>query len=440
MNARQHLLTVHYYRPSMYAVALPRPVPVSRSQPEPVDIAALSISRQRLFQTGNYRPLLYMMALPRNAPVTKPPPEPVIVPERPKPESFASLRAAPRHQLRVSSARVPVILPGLSVLIDARVSKPPPEAIAAVPPPKRDTIIAVKPILPKRDTATKTTIAIRKLDPPKPVVKPVVKPSITSTKPKETEFTKQTEDAKETTLSILFTDGRGKFYASTPQLQLLDAATGKLVKQFYRTVDASGNPDPQTVPPGNYNLLIAGRANMLMRRVPVEVNKNNKVIVRVSNGSLIFRYDDAPDRPVSEFEALVNIRFEPGPTIRQRCTAELEYTPGNYYIEVNTMPISRFNADIDFGAATVIYIPQPGYVQFINSTAKGKVTLFAPLGNKFVPFHTINVTGNPDAQKLQLKPGAYEAHWVKNPSMPYAAETVEHFNVQSNAVTEVELR
>ncbi len=438
--ARAETTAVRLAQPKV--MSLPPLSPISKPQPEPVTIASLSNAQQRPFQIKTYRPLLYSMALPRIASVSKPPPEPVVeAPKPPKPEIIAPLTSAPRRRLPVN-AHVPTTLPGLSVLIDARVAPPPREApVVVAPPVKRDTIIAVKPAPPRRDTATKTTVVIRKIDPPaKPVVKPATtKPVITSTKPKETEFTKQTEDSKETTLSILFTDGRGKFYASSPQLQLLDAVTGKLVKQFYRTVDPSGNPDPQVVPAGNYNLLIAGRANMLMRRVPVEVNKNNKVIVRVSNGSLVFRYDDAPDRPVSEFEALVNIRFEPGPTVRQRCTAELEFAPGNYYIEVNTMPISRFNADIDFGAATVIYLPQPGFVQFTNSTPKGIVTLFAPLGNKFVPFHTMNVTGNPSAQRLQLKPGAYEAHWVKNPSLPYAAETVERFNVQSNSVTEVEL-
>jgi hypothetical protein len=178
---------------------------------------------------------------------------------------------------------------------------------------------------------------------------------------------------------------------------------------------------------------------MLMRQIVVQPNKKNRVTVKVSNGSLRFRYEDAPDRPITEFDAIVNIRFEPGPTIRQRCTAELEYSPGNYYIEVNTMPISRFNTDIDFGAVTEIQIPQPGYVQFTNTTPKGRVSLFAPLGNRFVRFTDLNITGNQTSQRVQLKPGAYEVHWKKNPNAPFATETIDRFNVQSNSVTEVEL-
>ena len=288
----------------------------------------------------------------------------------------------------------------------------------------------------------KSSIVIKRIEMPvTPAVKGHPAPkTLPDNKPKETAFTSEREDAKETTLSILFTDGRGKFYASTPQLQLMDAVTGKLVKQFYRTVDAAGNPDPQSIPAGSYNLLVAGRANMLMRRIVVEKDKKNKIIVKVSHGSLRFRYEDAPDRPVTEFDAIVNIRFEPGPTVKQRCTAELEYAPGNYYIEVNTMPVSRFNTDIDFGATTEIQIPQPGYVQFTNKTPLGSISLFTPLGNKFVRFYGLRISGNPASQRLQLKPGVYEVHWVKNPAAPFATETVERFNVKSNSVTEVELQ
>ncbi len=482
-------------RPRVLPVRVPGLQPVSKPEPLPVPVPvqartnvridALSISRpRRPFEIGRYRPLLYTMALPRSAPVTKPDPVPL------KQESIGAMVANASHYLLERNDRRYVVKPRRDALT-VRVTKPDWEkpaqedlatlspspvkrplatrgmkelapaaravVLAAVKPsppePKRDTVIAVRPpvvtpplAVSKPDTATRTSVTIKKLAPPPASTQPArPRVPVSADKPKETTFTKEVEDAKETSLSILFTDGRGKFYASTPQLQLLDATTGKQVKQFYRTVDAAGNPDPQVVPPGTYNLLVAGRANMLMRRVTVEANKKNKVIVRVNNGSLRFRYlgdNDLPtnDRAVTEFEAIVNIRFEPGPTIRQRCTSELEYVPGNYYIEVNTMPITRYNVDIDFGAITEIDLPQPGYVQFTNTSPKGQVALFAPLGNKFVRFVNLNVTGNPGSQKLQLKPGAYEAHWVKTPNMPYASETIEKFNVQSNAVTEVELR
>lgn len=469
-------MAVGAYRPILHPMALPHTAPVSKPVEEPVVVVPPrrpeTVPPFLKPAAGQFLPIVmrygFTMAR-RNAavavalPYIKPEPESVatlspnvrwtpvnVSPIRPRmarrgidvplaipfiaaePQNFASLNPSARSAV----FPVPGAAPATLTRRNARI----PVALPNIPPDQRDTIFAINPsgpTVPPRPKPQATTIAITKIGRPATAsAKPATQPS---NKPKETIFTKETEDAKETSLAILFTDGRGKFYSTTPQLQLLDAKTGKLVKQFYRTVDESGNPDPQVIPAGTYNLLVVGRTNMLMRNVTVEANKKNKVTVKVGNGSLRFEYYDAPGRPVSEYEALVNIRFEPGPTIRQRCTAELEYPPGNYYIEVNTMPITRFNVDIDFGATSVVYVPEPGFVQFTNTTPKGRISLFAPLGDKFVRFTDVNVTGNPASQKLMLKPGLYEIHRVKNPNMPYASETVENFHVQSNAITEIEL-
>lgn len=404
--------------PILKITTLPKPAPHQNES-----VTALDIIQAPLFLTrlswwpephfrNNYRSIRLPFIAPDKEHVTDLSPETA-------PKTFNTEGSIDPHTLQSKNPNVAIKLPEI-----------PAEK-------KRDTVVAIKPR--PRDTATRTMISIKPLPPATGSIKPVAAVRPVPPKPVEATYTRETEDAKETSLAILFTNGRGKYYSTSPQLQLLDAATGKLIKQFYRTVDANGNPDPQIVPAGTYNLRVVGQSNMLMRRVQVEANKKNKLIVKVSNGSLRFEYFDAPGRQITEYEALVNIRFEPGPTIHQRCTAELEYPPGNYYIEVNTMPITRFNVDIDFGATSVVYLPQPGFVQFTNTTPKGRVQLFAPLGNQFVHFADVNVTGNPAAQKLRLKPGAYEAHWVKNPAQPYATETIEHFNVKSNALTEVEL-
>lgn len=422
-------------QPSLLAIAKPE----AEWRPEHSTMQLIAMVQPRNnFQVGSYRPLLYRMAVPPAMAVSKPPVE------SPKRDTMMAMSAV----LRPSSLPVAPFSGVVMARSNSAIRLP------AIEATKRDTIIAViPPTAPKADpprtatppvsTAAGSAITIKPIELPKPDPKAVTTP-VAPPKPKETVFVKETEDAKETSVEVLFTDGRGKFYATSPQLQLVDAITGKLVKQFYRTVDANGNPDMQIVPAGTYNMLVAGRANMLMRRVVIEPNKKNKLTVRVSNGSLRFRYVDAEgsiiSRPVTEYEARVNIRFEPGPTIRQRCTAELEYAPGNYYIEVNTIPIQRFNVDIDFGAITQLSLQQPGYLQFTNTSPKGRVSIFAPLGNQFVRVYDVNITGNAAAQRVMMRPGKYEIHWTKNPNMPYAAETVETFHIQMNAVTEIELR
>ncbi|MEO8788105.1 MAG: hypothetical protein ABI378_13590 [Chitinophagaceae bacterium] len=443
-------------KPEPVIVEVPKPKPIENRTPEKA-IPKVVVAKPENIPTKVTAPIITTAPKPIVAAVTKAPKE---IQTLPFPLKHGSL-----HRLPFALTRYTVSKPDrmdrpvafvkkdsvrqaqTTASISTRDVVNPVPVSASAPLVKTTTTRIPSPVVKKDSIAVppppppKTTVVIRPMEPLKSTVK--IKPlpnSIENTKPVETGYTVKTEDAKETTLSILFTDGHGKFYASTPQLQLLDAATGKLVKQFYRTVDASGNPDPQIIPAGNYNLLVVGRTNMLMRSIKVEANKKNSVTVKVTNGTLRFRYAGAPGRPVEEFDAIVTIRFEPGPTVRQHCTQELDYPPGNYYIEVNTLPVSRFNTDIDFGSTTEIQILQSGYVQFTNTEPIGTVQLYTPLGNKFLRFHGLNITGNPADQRLRLRPGHYEVHWIRNPKIPMASEEVVKFKIESNSVTEVYLR
>lgn len=281
---------------------------------------------------------------------------------------------------------------------------------------------------------------------PKPVVKPANPTNVTTTatnnsKPKEAPFTIETEDATETTVQVYFTDGHGKSYSSTPQLIFNDAHSNKTVTKFYRTVDGNGNPDPQKLQAGTYNISTLGHSVTLMKNVTIVDKKKNKVIVKVSNGSLKFVYLNNPKRPVKEYDALITKRFDGRvPATKQHCTAELEYEPGNYYGEVNTLPVTRFNTDIDFGGETVVAIQEPGFLEIVNPNNYGKVILYYQLGEKFLSFYTFNTANMPKTEPLDLRPGPYEAHFIKTPNIPYSKETVIPFTIKSNENTQITLQ
>ena len=272
---------------------------------------------------------------------------------------------------------------------------------------------------------------------PKPTL--VVPPQPKEEK-KEASFTIIVEPAPETRLEIYFTDGKGKYYSSTPPMQLLDPKTGKEIKKFFRTTDANGNPDPQIVPPGNFALVIGKKGNFIAKNVTIQPDKSNKVTIVVSKGSLSFAYDANPKRPMTEFIARVKKTFETGPILTQKCTEELEYEPGNYHIEINTLPISVRNVDLEFGSTVRIDIPEPGFVQFTNSNPLGKVSLLYQLGDQFAKFYSIDIKGNPAEQKLRLQPGIYEVRWKKAPQISSREDGLVTFYVKSNETTQVEIQ
>ena len=414
---------------------VPVPPPVVVAPPkERVNFPTLSpmAARSRFPRTVHYTPVLRN---PRRTDLAVAtivvPPEPVV--EKPREKlDVPTLAIARRVKLPETFHYNPVMRKRRKAdLAFAKIEVPPAPVVA---PPVVVTPPVEKPV--EKPVEEKTSVSIKPL--PVAVAKPLPKPDKKDNKPSSIKFTASAEDAKATTAQIYFTDGHGKFYKTTPRLQLINSE-GLAIKSFFRTIDASGNPDPIELPTGRYSIAVPGRAKAVMYNIEITAGKNHKFVAVVNNGSLIFRYEGAPERPISEFDAIVNILFEPGPTVKQRCTAELEYAPGNYHVEVNTLPITRYNVDIDFGNTTILALKQPGTLQFTNTNPIGKISLYHPLGDQYLRFYMMELNGKPESQKLLLQPGTYEVHWVKNPAVPFGTETVQRFRVLSNSVTEIDL-
>jgi hypothetical protein len=310
----------------------------------------------------------------------------------------------------------------------------PPPVVTQAPPP------VVKPPVVKPTPKPKdSVVAVTK--PPAPRIVPKPKPTTPAetAKPKEAKYTIQREDAKETTLEIYFTDGKGKFYQTNPQIVLRDPKTNAEFKKFYRTVDPTGNPDPQNIPAGTYNLTVTGKSNLLVSNIEVRPNSKNKYMIQVNKASLRFEYEDDPTQPVVEYAARVKKNFEPGPVNKQLCTQEVEYDPGNYHIEINTLPIDHKSVDLEFGAEIVIKIEKPGYVQFTNTNNIGNIVLYYQLGDQFVSFYKMDITGDQEKQKLRLQRGNYRVGFRKFAGAPTSSQEMKDFNVKTNLTTEIDL-
>lgn len=345
----------------------------------------------------------------------------LVVPERKPEKELTPLKFSKRK----SAQSVLVVMPTPKKLQVPPMELSPFEPIALVIP---DTIVI--PITIKKEE-------------PRPVVKPMVKPSITTAvkpilKKEETPYVVEKTPAAETQVEIFFTDGNGKFYATTPQILLSDPQTGKDVHTFYRTVNAEGNPDAVKAPTGSFNLSVVGSDRTFLKGVEIAPNMKNKIVITVGMGSLQFVWKTGnKKRPVSKYFAQVKRNFVPQPMIEQRCDTILPYPPGNYHVEINTMPVSVRSLDLNFGEIKELGIDVPGTVRFTNTNSLGKASLYYPLGDRYVQFWQMNITGNPSSQVLELKPGPYEAHYSPAPGLP---EKVFKFQIKSDETVLVELQ
>jgi hypothetical protein len=360
----------------------------------------------------------FRMSVVGDAPVEEPvaPPPPKVIPPRKKEKAFAPLQQAKKKPLQ----SILVVIPTPKILL--------------VPPM---ILSKFEPVVAKVPDTIVIPITIKKEE-PKPVIRPVVK---TAEKPivkkEEPPYQIEKTPSAETEVEIFFTDGNGKFYSTTPQILFSDAKTGKDVHTFYRTVNPEGNPDPVKVPSGNFNLSVVGSDRTFLKGIEIAPNTKNKIVITVGGGSLQFVWKTGDTKkPVDKYQAQVKRNFVPQPMVTQSCDTVLPYPPGNYHIEINTLPVSVRSLDLTFGATAVIPIDVPGTIQFTNTNNLGKVTLYYPLGDKYLRFWQMNIMGNPASQKEELKPGPYEVHYNVAPGLP---EKVYKFQIKSDETTIVEL-
>lgn len=258
--------------------------------------------------------------------------------------------------------------------------------------------------------------------------------------PKVAEFKVTREEAKETSLEVFFTNGKGKYYETAPEVVLRDMRTNEPVVKFNRTVDAYGKPRPQlNIPPGTYNLTITGKEGFVVPNIEVRANNKNRPEIVVSDGSLAFMYAGNSVRPVKEFVAKVNPLFKRNAVTMQPCKDIVEYSPENYHVEVNTNPRSKFNVDLDFGLVVYLTLEEPGQVKVFNTRGFAQVEFYYQHGDQYELFRPTDVKGNAKEQEFLIQPGRYKVAYIKDALVPNPKPFTKDFVIKSNTITELTL-
>lgn len=293
--------------------------------------------------------------------------------------------------------------------------------------------------LPEKMKAKDRPAITLKFDAEKPPKKDTVAKKTTPLPNGDLEFTVETEVSEQTQVQVYFKGPNGKAYLNAkPEIEFREIGTNALKHSFRRLVK-DNEPIPQLVNQGNYNVVVTGYTDLYARNVTIQPNKINKVYINVTDGTLTFAYIGNRNRPM-EFNAVVNRRFASDPTIIQKCTDRRNYDPGTYYVEITTLPVSKFSIELTFGAVYEIQIPEPGNLQITNTKPVGLIQLQSVLGDGYATFKTMTINGNTSNQQLTLQPGPYKAIVPVNPAVPQLGTKEIHFRVQSNKTTQLEIQ
>jgi hypothetical protein len=265
---------------------------------------------------------------------------------------------------------------------------------------------------------------------------------LTNTANEKPEFKLETKEASNTQLAIYFTDGFGKFYKNKPDISMVNSQTKQEVKRFERDVALNGEPIPVKLDiDGTFDISVLGQKEIRLDKVLIEKNKLNIITLKVTNGTLIFTYQNNRARPVNH-KAVIVRRFAERKVdpVYMPATQQKMFEPGEYYIELDILPKFVVHTEISFGAITEVQVPQEGEMVINNTVDMGNVILYYQNGDTYEQFYTIKANGNAEGQQLLLKPGLYKASY-KKPGAPSALPpTVISFKIASNKQTIFELK
>jgi len=255
------------------------------------------------------------------------------------------------------------------------------------------------------------------------------------------EYTTEVTANNETLVQVYFKGTNGKTYPTAkPMIIFEDARTKKEITSFKREMSGS-EPVPQKVSAGTYNLVIKGFDDLYANNIVINPNAITKVIVKVSDGTLQFRYKTNIKRPIIEYTAIVNRRFAAGATVKQKCSESKTYEPGTYYVEVNCLPAYKASIDLTFDLTYEIQIDEPGTLAIMNTNKLGKVQIQTVSGDDFLTFYTMNVTGNLAEQRVQLQSGhPFKVLYPIDPSNPSLGNKEVPFRINPDNILELELK
>jgi hypothetical protein len=262
---------------------------------------------------------------------------------------------------------------------------------------------------------------------------------------KPTEFKVINEPSETTQVTVYFTDGLGKFYKTKPMVEILESGTQNVVKKFMRDIlPGTSEPEPVDINfDGTYDFTVLGLEDVVVKNVKLVKNQNNKVIIKVTNGTIIITYQNNRTRPVMH---KVNVYRRFGDRhvspVSMLGTEQKMFEPGDYYVELDILPSYSVATEVSFGATTEIQIPQEGLLNITNLNAIGEVTLMYEHGDQYEAFKVLQINGTDiEGQKLYLRPGLFRAVFKDPKSAPnFPRDVVLPFQIRANTETLVELR
>ncbi|MGB1038483.1 MAG: vWA domain-containing protein [Bacteroidia bacterium] len=240
-----------------------------------------------------------------------------------------------------------------------------------------------------------------------------------------------------TSSQVNLLDSYGRPTETDVNMTFTDAKTGKVIYNYYHTLDYRGNPDTLYIDPSYaYNLTVHTVPPVYKENITLTAGQHNTIAVDAPQGHLNLRIDG-----VTNYKNLQAILFDKksGDIVNvQDFNDQQKYLVGNYRIELLTLPrITQESVDIKQNKTTTLQVQQPGKLNIVTRN-KFEIGVFRTHQGETELVKTLNLKANQNITVLQ--PGDYYLIYRETAVKETLNTKTKHFSITSGEMTHIQLK
>lgn len=239
-----------------------------------------------------------------------------------------------------------------------------------------------------------------------------------------------------TSAQVNLINSLGKPTETDVNMTFTDAKSGKVIYNYYHTLDYRGNPDTLFVDPSyTYNLKVHTIPPIYKENITLVAGEHNVIALDAPQGNLKLQIDG-----VTNYKDLKAIVYHPetGEIINVHdFNDNQKYIVGEYDIDILTLPrIRQEDIGIKQNKTTTLQVQQPGKLNIITRK-KLEIAIFRIHNGETEKVLALNLSGNQSVTVLQ--PGEYQLIYRESAIKESLTTKTKNFKVKSGEISHINI-
>jgi Ca-activated chloride channel family protein len=240
-----------------------------------------------------------------------------------------------------------------------------------------------------------------------------------------------------TSTQVNLLDSYGKPTETDVNMTFTDAATDRVIYNYFHTLDYRGNPDTLYIDPSyKYNITVHTVPPVVKKDIELTAGKHNTIAIDAPQGKLKFEINGVTN--YNKLQGLI-IDKKTGAIINvQEFNYEQKYIVGDYKLELLTLPrITQESISIVQDKATTLQVQQPGKLNVITR-GKYEIGIFRIHKGETELVKVLKLGLQKNVTVLQ--PGDYQLIYRATATKETLSTKTTNFTIKSGEMKHITLR